>query len=622
MADPNPVIQHLEEQDKRSTAMIAPWLRDLSSQKSSSDNPPTHDASSKTSFLLSVQNLNFFNKKKHALVQPQNINSFVNIVAKKYEGVKEMIPLSKKLSLEKGEWRELERVFPTTAGFSNAEEPLQPGELRSGSIIQKFVPPVKSDKTSSTANKSNEQTQERQHQKEFISKNSPSTAGQRLFSKVVEITPKIQPEDELLNIRSENELSMNIPENIESESKNPTADEAATSKADIVQADDNTIKKESSDSISPSIVPPIGKHSAKSLTQKANANKPEIEMPLNKLPEKVEKASVRPEEKKEIRSDITTGDQPFEKAAFSKKTDLLLKAIPVKRADTKPAEVLKAIPSKIAAEKNNLPVSSHTPSLSKTVQRSPELPLEQNDQESPSIEGSELPTRQEMQEAPVQIASDKGSDISGENQEMPLKTIIDNRKNYSEELRSSSARINTKLIPPTSIVNRQSMPLVSPNKYYFEKEPKNYLNENNNQEKAGDSIKVQTFDFVDRHSINIPNKSEFPSVEQKQNYSSFVDEKKPVFQPQQVLPQPVNRAPIDIVYTDRPKQSAVKAANSTPGSGSTGGNIVQREMNSNSTEASQSSAPETDFAKLAEDVFPFVKRLIEAETERSRGSFR
>ena len=51
-------------------------------------------------------------------------------------------------------------------------------------------------------------------------------------------------------------------------------------------------------------------------------------------------------------------------------------------------------------------------------------------------------------------------------------------------------------------------------------------------------------------------------------------------------------------------------------------NVVQRVGASPEQPESPASVPPTDLGKLADDVLPYVKRLMEIERERTRGSYR
>jgi hypothetical protein len=50
--------------------------------------------------------------------------------------------------------------------------------------------------------------------------------------------------------------------------------------------------------------------------------------------------------------------------------------------------------------------------------------------------------------------------------------------------------------------------------------------------------------------------------------------------------------------------------------------VVQRELESPAAESSPDTPEPPDYKQLAEDVFPFVKHLLEIENERTRGSSR
>jgi hypothetical protein len=88
------------------------------------------------------------------------------------------------------------------------------------------------------------------------------------------------------------------------------------------------------------------------------------------------------------------------------------------------------------------------------------------------------------------------------------------------------------------------------------------------------------------------------------------------------IPPALDERILDPVYTRQPAAlpdqgsgmgniqagQAVQAAN----------NVVQREGG----EVSPPSSPSTDLTSLADDVFPFIKRLLEIERERTHGSLR
>jgi hypothetical protein len=172
--------------------MLTGWLRDLVSRHAAPGGIGCPLRSFQDSFS------SFDHKKRLLRVNKVPILFIVKCLMGLPEALHKNLRIQKRLFLmfpksqarKTKTWGEVERVFSgAQSGSIRHEEPLQPGEMRSGTVIQKFDmfpkpgQPVESFKAQSTPSTSRTRTKETAPPKKGV------TPGQRLFSRVTEITP-------------------------------------------------------------------------------------------------------------------------------------------------------------------------------------------------------------------------------------------------------------------------------------------------------------------------------------------------------------------------------------------------------------------------------------------------
>ena len=651
MAEQNLVVERLKERRNGSTGMLTGWLRDLVSRHAAPGAAVIPYVPFRTPFRPLTQKATTSGEQGSNLVHRQMFDGFARSVAQKFEETKALVPYVSKITGEKTKaWGEVERVFSgAQSGSIRHEEPLQPGEMRSGTVIQKFDmfpkpgQPVESFKAQSTPSTSRTRTKETAPPKKGV------TPGQRLFSRVTEITP-------------------NKPYEPQSEAAADEVEEPEkTSLHPVEQPDVQPAYPEPSPADAEPELPmparpvqqtPVGDEPENLL--EAKPQKPSdspVEMPLHQTPGreepvKPENREAKQEETREKPPIAVPKAQPVVKPVDEK----LPKALPVRKVSDQQEKVHRTLP--VTAKPNRIPLQTRqSPMTSRVVQRSTDLPETSVQKESalPEI-GEEQKTASVQQIMPPmpeadalmprlqfeQPASGQESQSAITGVEMPLRRVVQQRQQASKGLVHSTKAVQMKPVaqqPP--MVQQLQSPLISPQKYKMELNTSNFDVPGEEVSQSDVSALPLSFNL----SRNLPagwqarTTSSHPTMPQQKMLSNLPAPEREAenrlspslmqndltrIQPSQMQSQLINQESFVMLNPKRQPQISTSREMQRGAISATAqsNNVVQRSGASPEQPEPPASAPPTDLGKLADDVLPYVKRLLEIERERTRGSYR
>jgi hypothetical protein len=647
LAEQNLVVERLKERRNGSTGMLTGWLRDLVSRHAAPGASVVPYVPFRTPFRPLTQKATTSGEQGSNLVHRQMFDGFARSVAQKFEDTKALVPYVSKITDEKTKtWGEVERVFSgAQSGSIRHEEPLQPGEMRSGTVIQKFDmfpkpgQPVESFKAQSTPSISRTRTKETAPPKKGV------TPGQRLFSRVTEITPNKPYEPQ-------SEAAADEVDEPEKTSLHPDVQPAypEPSLADVEPELQTPAK-------------PVQQTQAEDEPENLLEAKPQkpsnspVDMPLHQTPGreepvKPEKREVKQEETREKPLIAVPKAQPVAKSVDEK----LPKAMPVRKESEQQDKVHRALP--VTAKPGKIPLQTRQgPMTSRVVQRSTDLPETsvQNESALPEIgeEQKAASVQQIMPPMPEadalmprlqfeQPASEQESQSAITGLEMPLRKDVQQRQQTSKGLVHSTKAVQMKpAAQQPLLVQQPQSPLISPQKYKMELNTSNFDVPGEEVSQSGVSALPLSFNL----SRNLPagwqarTTSSHPTMPEQKMLShlpapqreaenrlspSLMQNDLTSIQPSQMQSQLINQESFVMlnpkrqpqISTSSEMQRGVKSAIAQSN------NVVQRSGASPEQPEPPASAPPTDLGKLADDVLPYVKRLLEIERERTRGSYR
>lgn len=638
------IIERLKDQKEHSTALLTPWLR-MSVGKSTA----AQNDSGTLKFLPGLRKNLPLTQNSSNIIQRQGHDKFSRIISQKYQEVKDLIPLVPKIERSQGFWGELERIFPSSAA-DRYEEPAQPGEMRSGTIIQKMDPFPKPGQTLSNFKEQSEPLFSRSRKKETEPLKKPAVIpGQRLFSRVTEINPKGQPEniveepaaepakqDHFIEKIKDHELPLQTPDVTEDEQVDRAKEVEALSKALESSAwskkspaqlpEPHTHTEESSAFTAKE--PPVHTKMppARGLkTPSAETESPaQIKEPASSMQQDIahlqepaakEPSSFamplpqgRPEHVKPI--ETRTAPQPAPKAAavpVKKAAPLppahmeLPKAKPVMKADASNPEAKRNAPLSTTPHDTSFLHTRSNPIAGKVVQRTLDLPQNQDTDEAQSPMSQILPLKTASRDLPEKT----------EEPSLLLRKDVGQQKKFAKTVERKASIFPNKSLARASLVDQQKLPLLAPQKY-----------RQSNEEYTLPEIGSQRIEIPQTSSLS--NQPTVLALAQSKPVEPFLPKKSSESvhaQPQVAQPAiPVVEPVTPFTRQTLPLVPNVPQRFSAPAQ-SAASNVVQR-ASASDNEVSTPAPAAPNYSQLAEDVFPFVKHLLEIENERTRGSFR
>lgn len=186
MTDQNPVLQRLMGKKQNITAMLSPWL-----QRSLGDSLPTARLSGTNSLdvkrVLITQKLPLVINKKSLDTGQDRYTNFDRLLHKRYQLGSEFSSVLTGFSKDQKSWGELERVFPNEAGREDSIRP-QTGEMRRGTVIQRMEKLPKIGESVSGGRQTLTGRENLGTARDVKSQRAVVTPGQRLYTRVSELT--------------------------------------------------------------------------------------------------------------------------------------------------------------------------------------------------------------------------------------------------------------------------------------------------------------------------------------------------------------------------------------------------------------------------------------------------
>jgi len=663
--------------------MIPAWLRSTAGSRLESGVSPAAEFPSQARYRLAAQNMLVLGENKPDIVHVDKLRGFSRSVTQKYEEASSLVRSLPKIDREGRTWDELERVFPNLASGKGVESP-QPGEMRRGTLIQKFDMFPKPGQPIANFKRQSEQTPIQKTMKEGEARKRPILPGQRLFSHVAEITPrkiaepeKLEsavedveaPEERLLPAADQrlsepppepepkselSTISQKVPEELtppESEVRMALPD-ISHDEGSLALAEGND-RQESPRELKPAIPmqgPPANLKLSKALPViKPPAHQLEI---LKALPTMPRQGRALPPASRPTSSQNTVQRTP-DHTIISKPAPIQPRA-DQPRADQPPAIQPQAdqphairpqagqplaIQPRAGQPHADLPRADH-PLAIQPLAGQPHTDLPRADQPlairpqagQPLAIQPAAPKNQEQEfhetpvssperifSAPAAPKRDPTQNLSGDQPNIgmdialaPLRKVIDHRRQSGEGLVRSISPGQIKQIQPSPQLQRPNLPLLSPEKYRFEINAARAMNR--------DDKMLQALTFAEPAFANQPRTAHLFPLKQAAEWNS---RQQPSIRredaPPSQTPPALDEKILDPVYARQPVPQpdqgsgmgitqAVQASN----------NVVQREGGT----VSPPSSPSTDLTSLADDVFPYIKRLLEIERERTHGSLR
>jgi len=569
--------------------MFTSWLRTTLRQSSPGKNKP-----GALSFLPGRRQNLTVTQKKSDIIQRQQYDSFSKHVVQKYQHAKELIPLVSKMERGEGFWGELERIFPNS-GSDGYEEPAKPGELRRGTVIQKMNMFPKPGQTIADFKQQSEPNLTRPRKKEAESIKKPAiTPGQRLFSRVTEVNPKVQPSDSFIE---------SVVEPVKPDLVTATPDESGDAEAVTPKQETRMQEVENLAKALEMLSPKFSTPAQHATEPQTTAKEPlPAGKPLQQPPGQIKTAQNHP-----VPSQKAAAASQTKPAIHQPSAAKLLKAQPVKQTTGQPFETRKPSILTTTPQNKNLQHITPNPSASKVVQRSLDLPETPNQEE---FIAAPLPVTL-MQTPPAEPAL---QDLPAESKrlDLPLQKTVERQKGFARAVEHATFAAQTKSPARPALIDQQKPPLVNPRKYKVSSEP---------EQQPDTSVE----------SVEVP---QSPSVSELTTLLAFAQQKpspslplkkevEPARRQPRIEPQPVQSREPDLPLASQPKPVVqAQPQQSTAQLQPAARNVVQRDLPSSLEEDNAPAPSAPDYSKLAENVLPFVKHLLEIENERTRGSFR
>ena len=187
MADQNPVFERLEKQKQHISAMLPSWLMGTIKRRALPGSEKTQSPSSVVNGLLITQRRPLIQARNAAVLPTNRFASFEKLVLQKYALAREFSSSIVGFSRDAKQWGEIDRIFPSQASKVQ-EERAQPGEMKRGTIIQRMAKLPKIGETTSSSKPQPEVVDNQRLQQSKRPTKVDIAPGQRLFTHVREIT--------------------------------------------------------------------------------------------------------------------------------------------------------------------------------------------------------------------------------------------------------------------------------------------------------------------------------------------------------------------------------------------------------------------------------------------------
>jgi hypothetical protein len=206
-----PLIQRLQNQRQRAGRMLTPGLKHPAGTGITPRLSPVLSGFGGSKYRKIGESLLSISGKKLGKLQPDSIDTLSSSLPQKFSNNRSLLHIQPQTNTGKNVWSEVEKVFPSQTAAGTPETPPQPGEMRQGSIIQKFEMTPRPGQSIDAFKKQVENAPKQVPAREPAAKKKLAT-NYRLFSRVEEIPDKQRPIDSTPSAEPPTAASNNGPE--------------------------------------------------------------------------------------------------------------------------------------------------------------------------------------------------------------------------------------------------------------------------------------------------------------------------------------------------------------------------------------------------------------------------
>jgi hypothetical protein len=596
MSQQNQIVDRLMQQKSRIFRMFSPGSKMPRKEQASWNFSPVAPDFGGRKFQQAAEKMRVLGKGNLSRAKFEKVARMAETIQAKFANVKNMLHISSAESSKESSWSAVETVFPNRIS-GRFETPLEPGELRSGSVIQKFNTfPQAGQSLESFKDQVQRSPIERKPEAHLPKRAAPSPKD-KLFSRVQELTNQKEKknikQDESASLKDSNPALSEISQQPMEQVSPPVSPLNAT-----IQKKGETPQQQPVERFSPSVPSEV--------VQRKEEPARQISQPPSGLTERV--APLKPVEDKK-----TEIARALPVQSIKPDSSKLPIAFPVKKPDS-PARFVKQTVN--LPDVPSVPRSLPSSSSSQIVQRQPEAP-------KPIATGE---TQQETSPHEPDLRPNVGrlsveSPQEEKSPEMPLQRQLDQKRNAYEMMRSGASRIRPAAmgapLKPTMVTIQRSLLPPTTIKHYeaLSREPQQTLITQSgelplqrlpNLSTTWESMKAAKKNVSETiggavGKVSTPVKSAMGHVDK--SFSGVMD----------VVSDPIHHTRMTLAK----KFGGSQQVESADGADSSSGESAPAE-----TASTQGSAGTTNMTQLAEQVFPLVKHLLELESERTGSRFR
>lgn len=668
MMSGNQVVSRLQQQRSRIQGMLSPGRKDLSGGIHAPLSPVSSDFAGRK-FLLAAKKMRVLGDNKISSMFSRSERSLSTEIADKFQGVENIIHINTKTIRDGGIWPDVETTLPgSSKSVQHSARPEAGGTLQQGSVIQKFSTIPKPGQPLESFRQQIESQPRPARPSAVQPRKAVISPGDRLFSRIQEITPSQKehgipkldlqavPElpietrstesvtDQMTNKPSIPRQVADSPKIIQRQVDLPISEDQPIEISEEMPKPDTQRREDVQERLpDPKLFVSKNLQEAESiavtkefLTTPTKKNQSEqAEMPV------VEKIAQKTELKKAV---------PVKKYKDKAQESSLKKALPVNRPVT-PRGNFTVVQREIAAATENrqvkpsvvLPVSEHAlqegPAkvektkteelIEKRVDRTP--PVNASLRNEPDIQQSlDAPVEQVMNTIgiAVQIAA---SEYEPEETDttMPLHQVLfDHRQRAESVIRRTEPLKLRHSVKPVLIHFTPSMLATQKNRR--KEVPQSLAEISAATRKIAPTMKSGGAQTIATEATTRP--ADYQGLEKSERVAEPLD----LFLPAQstsIIPEKRAKTEQQTLLAKKSLQTSEKVR-PVPRA-VTVANIVQRQWEehtgverqgsgagSSQTGGGEGGGSALDLEALAEDVFPFVKRIFEIEVNRGSGKFR
>ena len=188
----NPIINRIKGHKQQVKGMLTPGLR-ASSAGSQTGNLSalfTHFSVGKAKEASSKMRI--LDYRKMGKMQAETGKAFFEAIPEKFQNVQSLLHLNPNVSRENNIWQEIDKTLPSQ-GSTQYEEPLEPGEMRAGSVIQKFSMFPKEGQSIESFKKQAQSLPKPSAKRRSVAQKPKVDPRSRLFSRVQEVSASQPP---------------------------------------------------------------------------------------------------------------------------------------------------------------------------------------------------------------------------------------------------------------------------------------------------------------------------------------------------------------------------------------------------------------------------------------------